>query len=409
MNYLDVKRVVPFDDSIVNFQYHVYNPYTTTYANGEEIRICIQQQDLIVLPCESYIYIEGNIHTIPLLQNATDPQREVPSKVNNMAAFLFDEIKYELNGFEVDKCKNVGITSTMKGIISLSADKMLRMENASWNIHQDDDKKLAHPSSFNFCIPLSNFLGFAEDYRNVILNSKHELIILRSRDDVNLFCGDNDISRVEIKKIQWRIPHVYPSDSAKLKLYKIIERKESIQLNFRSWELHEYPALPINDKQIWNLKTSQQINTPRYVIIGFQTNRNNKIKKNKSEFDHCEITNVKVYLNSVCFPYENINNDFENNKYGILYDMFSRFKESYYCDLNQHSALLSYEQFKTISPLIVIDCSRQNEVIKKGLIDCKIEMNMKKNVSNNTTAYCLILHDNIITYNPYTNIVNKLH
>lgn len=409
MNCLDVKRVTPFDESITNFQFHTYNPYTTAFGNGDEIRICIQQQDLFVLPSDSYLFIEGVIHTKHLPDSATEPQREVPKKVNNICAFLFDEIRYELNGFEIDKCKNVGVSSTMKGICSLKKETMLRMQNAGWNLHLNVDKKNAEPAEFSYCIPLCNFLGFAEDYKNVIINAKHELILLRSRDDINLFCGDNDISRVTMKKIQWRVPHVYVSDREKIKLYKIIERKESVQLNFRSWELHEYPALPINDKHIWAVKTSQQINTPRYMIIGFQTDRNNKISSDKSSFDHCNVSNVKVYLNSECFPYENLNNDYENNKFAVIYDMYSRFKESYYGDFNQQSSLLSYEEFKSIAPLIVIDCSRQNESIKKGLVDCKIEISMKKNVPNHTTAFCLIIHDNIVVYNPYTNIVNKLH
>lgn len=322
--------------------------------------------------------------------------------------FFFDEIRYELNGFEIDRCKNPGITSTMKGLVSFTNNDMVLMENGGWNLKLSNDKKAANPRSFNYCLPLRNIFGFAEDYRHIIMNAKHELIFIRSRSDTNTFVGDNDISRIQIKKIQWRIPHVSVSDREKLKLLKIIERKQAIQLHYRSWELHEYPALPISNRHVWTVKTSQKVNTPRFIIMGFQTKRNNVINADKSNFDHCEITDVKVYLNSECFPYECIDSDFDNDKYAILYDMFTRFKEKYYFDRFDFSPLLDYKDFKNLAPLLVIDCSRQPELIKKGFVDVRIEFQTKQNVANNTSAYCLILHDNAVEYNPCTNIMNKV-
>lgn len=45
---LNLKNVGVFDDSITNVQHHIYNPFTTTFNNNDEIRIAIQQQDLYV-------------------------------------------------------------------------------------------------------------------------------------------------------------------------------------------------------------------------------------------------------------------------------------------------------------------------------------------------------------------------
>lgn len=408
MNILDVKNSVEYDDSISSMQHHAYNSYSASFDNGDEIRICIQQQDLYVLPSESYLYIEGTIKTKDFPSTATADQKKLPKIVNNVVAHLFDEIRYEINGFEIDRCKLPGITSTMKGLVSFSGDDMNHLRIAGWNLNLDEDDKIANPGTVNFCIPLKCLLGFAEDYKNIIMNSKHELFLVRSRDDVNLFVGENNNSKMTIQKIQWRIPHVYVSDAAKLKLLKIIERKESIQLHYRSWDLHEYPTLSINDKHIWSVKTSQRINTPRFIIMGFQTNRNNQIEKDKSQFDHCNLMDVKVYLNSDCFPYENLNVNFEENKYAILYHMYASFQKKYYFDLPDRSPLLTYKTFKENAPLIVIDCSRQPEAVKKGLVDVRIEFQTKVNVPNNTTAYCLIMYDNVVVYNPCTNITNKL-
>lgn len=400
-NVLNIRGSVDFDDSITSKQFHSYNPYTASYNNCDEIRIAIQQQDLYLLPHDSYIYIEGKIEKDP----SAKAEDEVPNFVNNAPAFLFDEIRYELNGIEIDKCKNVGVTTSMKGYLSFLPDDMNRMEIAGWNI---DEHKKAEPGYVNYCIPLKNIFGFAEDYQNIVLNAKHELILIRSRNDTNIFYGDNNIVKFQLNKIQWRISHIQVSDSEKISLLRFIEKQKTVQMAYRSWELFEHPSLPENDKHIWSVKTSLQVNTPRYIIIGFQTNRNNQIKPDKSYFDHCNISDIKVYLNSICYPYENLNIDFDKQQYAVLYDMYAKFQETYYHDKLYSSALLSLSNFKTIAPLIVIDCSRQNESLKKSVVDLRIEMQTKKNIPAQTTAYCLIIHDNVVLYNPYTNSVNRM-
>ncbi|KYM95567.1 hypothetical protein ALC62_13791 [Cyphomyrmex costatus] len=95
-----------FDDRIVKFEFHTYNPYAnTTFGHSDEIRIPIQQQDLYTLPCESFLYIEGRL-------TVKKKDEETPTTLgNNCIAFMFDEIRYELNSVEIDCNRNVGITS----------------------------------------------------------------------------------------------------------------------------------------------------------------------------------------------------------------------------------------------------------------------------------------------------------
>lgn len=125
---LDLRAPVEYNESITNIEYHAYNPYTNSFNHSDEIRIVIQNQDLYILPHKSYLYIEGTVELnqpLPAADgadhaaiNAANANRVPPNFVNNAAAFLFDEMRYELNGFEIDKCKNMGITSTLKGYIS---------------------------------------------------------------------------------------------------------------------------------------------------------------------------------------------------------------------------------------------------------------------------------------------------
>ncbi|KAL6418150.1 hypothetical protein ACFW04_011081 [Cataglyphis niger] len=142
------------DDRIVKIETHAYNPYAnTTFGNSDEIRTPIQQQDLYTLPCESFLYIEGRLDSTRL--------------VNNCAAFMFEGICYELDGVEIDRSRNVGITSTIKNYASLTVKRSNILQNAGWDFaaksHAIDD--------FNFCVLLSVLLGFCEDYKRVVINT----------------------------------------------------------------------------------------------------------------------------------------------------------------------------------------------------------------------------------------------
>lgn len=405
---LNINDAISAEDVITSIQHHAYNPYTNSFNNNDEIRITIQQQDLYVLPHESFIYIEGRVDvTEPAGENVAADQRQPPNFVNNAAGFLFDEIRYEINGFPIDSCKNVGITSTLKGYVSYVPSSMSRLQIASW---KKESNEQATAGYINFCIPLRSIFGFAEDYRKIVMNMKHELILLRSRNDTNCFVGQNNISTIQINKIQWRIPHVSVSDAEKLKLLKVLDRQQPIQLHYRSWELYEYPVLPTTNNHIWSVKASTSLNTPRYIIVAFQTNRNNQITADKSRYNHCNLSDLKVYLNSECYPYENLNVNFNNSQYAVLYEMYCRFQETYYHDRTSNTAvpLLTYEEYGTNAPIIVIDCSRQNEALKKSIVDIRIEFQTRENIAANTAAYCLVIHDNVVSYNPYSNIVNRI-
>ena len=108
-----------FDDRIVKIETHTYNPYAnTTFGYSDEIRIPIQYRDLYTLPCESFLYIEGKFSTTK--QDGNISEEQPPRLSNNCVAFMFNEIRYELDGVEIDRSRNVGITSTIKNFVSLT-------------------------------------------------------------------------------------------------------------------------------------------------------------------------------------------------------------------------------------------------------------------------------------------------
>ena len=86
--------------------------------------------------------------------------------------------------------------------------------------------------------------------------------------------------------------------------------------------------------------------------------------------------------------------------------MYANFQKSYYG--KDSEPILKKINFLTHAPLIVIDCSKQNESLKSAPVDVRLEFEARDNFPALTSAYCLILHDRIVQYNPVSGDVKKL-
>ena len=151
----------------------MYNPFANTrFGYSDEIRIPIQQQALYTL-YESFLYVEGKLTKNRVIEGAN------VALGNNCVAFIFNEVRYELNGVEIDRNRNVDITSTLKNYLTVLSDRSVILRNAGW------DAQTTAAGYFNFCVPLYVLLGFCEDYKRVLINARHELILIRTYNDNN--------------------------------------------------------------------------------------------------------------------------------------------------------------------------------------------------------------------------------
>nr|XP_046491122.1 uncharacterized protein LOC124223324 [Neodiprion pinetum] len=216
-----------------------------------------KHQDLCVLPSKSSLHISGK------LLKSDGTAAAITTLVNNAICHLFEDVRYELNAVEIDKCENVGLTSLLKGFASLNPGQSWLMENAGWLDVQETKKLTDADGNFDVVIPLSMMLGFAEDYRKIVVNAKHELILTRSKSDVNAIVQNQDEDfRIVIDQVEWLVPYVKLSDQRKVALLNFIEKDTPVSMSFRSWELYEYPLLPATTKHVWTVKTSTHLEKP---------------------------------------------------------------------------------------------------------------------------------------------------
>ncbi|KAL6254043.1 hypothetical protein P5V15_014660 [Pogonomyrmex californicus] len=103
-----------------------------------------------------------------------------------------------------------------------------------------------------------------------------------------------------------------------------------------------------------------------------------------SRFDDCNLTDMKLYLNSECYPYD-MNLDFDKNRWSVLYEMYARFCKGYYGH-EYFEPSLTVTSFLHNGPFVIIDCSRQNESVKSVTVDVRLEFEIKENVPINTSV-----------------------
>jgi len=400
---LDITQKAQYDERIVKLETHTHLPYASSkFGPSDEIRIPFQQVDTYVWPSGSSLLIEGTLtgHTDYTL-------------TNNAGAFAFDEIRLDLNGVQADAIKSPGISSTLKGYVSFSKEMAKRLQSAGWRTKEEAnttvDPKSGH---FEMCIPLKTLLGFMEDYSRIMINTRMELILIRSNKDNNMLVPLNKTKTsavtpsVKIEKISWKLPYISLSDREKLKMMTVLERNIPLEMPFRQWSLYTYPTLPQTSMHSWTIKTSTQMEKPRFVILALQTGRSGEIMEDASQFDSCHLKNLKLYIGSNVYPYDNLNLNFDNRSLTWLYEMYVNFQHSYY-GKEDASPMLSYEDFIKVAPIVVIDCSRQVESISSSTMDVRVEFETKENVPSSTSAFCLIIHDQLLTHYPLSNIITK--
>ncbi|KAL4121396.1 hypothetical protein QTP88_013918 [Uroleucon formosanum] len=228
---------------------------------------------------------------------------------NNGYSYLFEKIRLEINGIEVDSTRFLGITSSLKGYLSGTPDNYNCYENSGRNF-KNATQSANDKGEFSACIPLKYWLGFFEDYRKILVNSRLELILTRSHSDLNALSLKSGITastaKVTLNKIIWKVLHITVDDGERLKLLKLVEKE----------------------------------------------------------------------------------------------------KKSYY-EKSIRNPILSPSTFLSNAPIIVIDTSKQNDSATALAVDVQLEIEASESLTG-VTAYCLLIHDRILEYVPFTREVRKL-
>ena len=413
------------DDSIDKYEEIAYEPIAGTNLNapGQDIRLTIETQDIFTHPSESYLIIEGD-----LLRNDNNNRYDHDTLItltNNGIMHLFKRIRYDLSGQDIENIMNVGQATTMLGLLKYPDDfSKSKGLNQMWykdtTTNADNNNNgfgyrryfilgETNPlGTFSFRIPLKHIFGFCEDYDKVVYGLKHTLTLTRNNDNDAIFktaaqAGNPaaDVvadGKVILSKISWFMPHVTPADKDKMELYKIIERKEKIPVGYRMIQC-DNASIPQALDFSWRLSVKSSPEVPRYIIVGFQTDKIGNQKTNPSLFNNVNVSNIYVMLNSMRYPTVDYNIDFNKNRFSRVYGDAADFRSKFFNmdELISNPNFTSFE-FKNLYPLFLFDVSKQSEKLKYSTTDIQIKMHFSANAPADTQAYAVIISDRLINF-----------
>ena len=216
---------------------------------------------------------------------------------------------------------------------------------------------------------------------------------------------------VEIERIRWFMPHVIPSDAYRLQLDKIIEKKEKIPVGYRMLQCDSTQVPAGNTNFTWRLGVKSSPDIPRFIIVGFQSGKNNNQEQNTAIFDNFNVRNIYVTLNAKRYPDTDYDTDFTKNQFSRIYGDAALFRKKFYnMDELVSNSGINPQDYKTLFPLYLFDVSKQSEKLKTSVSDIHIKASFNGDgVAANTIAYAVIISDRLFHFvsdgSKITNIV----
>ena len=434
-DYLNILDPIIDDNSIESLQYSEYTPQSQSNLDnpGGTIQIDINASDDYLIPAKSFIHIKGQ-----LVRNDNNNPFAADSNislVNNAMMYLFENISYQIGSTVVETITSPGQITSMLGYLSHPDDyntcaglmscwckdttvnavsvesnalpaaaadllNFIPTKNPDYNQGFAARRALlmsANPRGmFSFLIPFDHVFGFGS-YSKVIYNVKHSLKFTRKSSDNQAIHRANGVpdGKIRLTSMAWRVPQVRLELTKLMELRGIIESKEIIPVGFQA-RTTDSTVVTETRAFSWRTNVLSGVEKPRWIIVGFQTNKSETQEQNPAVFDNLNLSKAYAKLNSVNYPAEDLIINFPTNDYAVLYEMFDNFKKEYY-GFNSlvGGTQVNFASFKSLYPIIVFDVRHQNEKLAVGIMDMQLRFEFRDPVPANTTAYVTIISDRV--------------
>ena len=89
-------------------------------------------------------------------------------------------------------------------------------------------------------------------------------------------------------------------------------------------------SVPQTTSFTWRLAVKSSPEVPCFIIVGFQTNKNNRQEGNPAVFDNVVVNNIYCTLNSTRYPEVNYEISFERNQFSRAYGDVALFRSKFF-------------------------------------------------------------------------------
>lgn len=330
--------------------------------------------------------------------------------VDNFVPFLFSKIEVKKHNKLIDEIEYPGQLSTIKGTISYS--KNVPINNGFESIFK---------SNFEVVGDLSHFgLGFFENVNFPIYKGGFNITFIRNEDNDAIYRwktkkadGTYDdttlpgAGKITIDEFFIRVPIIEYKTTSKIQLINDITQNEKVLFHFNHWQCIEQKGITGKNFSLDITNIYRNVYNPKFIIIGFQKARLNDQLYDTSKFDSMFVKNIRVKLNGHYYPDELLNLDINNDKFGIMYEMYQDYKKVYY---NSNEMYYNPQDFIDNRPLYVIDTSKCPINISGSKSDIIINMDSDYDIlaTSKTNCYIVVVSEKLLEYNVIKNDVNEI-
>lgn len=434
---LEIDEPIYHNDDITSLIYKKVNLQSKANINDDnaELSFSVEATDTYYVPHKSHILITGRVlHN----DNPFDAADEI-ALINNAMMYIFKSVEYFVADTSMERLNNPGQTTSMLGYLSypddfnssaglglcwskdttnnasslkytasaavaagaaIDAGHFTPAENPNYNQGFAARKAFVNSSdprgTFSFVIPFSHIFGFAE-YNKCLYNVRHQLVLQRTNDHLALFKVNGVAQgRIVLEDVVWNLPEIKLSTKALSHAIKLINDKKETLVSYTRRTDNTIQLTRGNTNFNWLQKTPGGIEKPRWLIVGFQTDKRKTQNQNPAVFDHINLQEAVATIGTTRYPGTSIVSNFNRNKYSELYHAMDSFKKEYY---GYNSLIggsqINYAAFKSLYPLIVFDLRHQSDELKSGITDIQIEFIFREAIPEHTHAYTVILSDSL--------------
>ena len=328
--------------------------------------------------------------------------------VNNFPAFLFRRIELKKHNFLIDYVDHVGITSTVKSLVSYPNSSAENLYSSGFLSRFDGG------GNFEALGTLGHLgLGFFDHLQYPMFKGGFEITFIRAEDNDAILrwtpSGGTEAAagKVVIESFVLRVPLVEYAPTSKIQLIdKLVSLsgQDGLVYNYLQWQCIEKNGVVGTNFNFDITNAYRNVFNPKFIIIGLQKARSNDQKKNPSGFDSENIKNVSVKINKDVYPQELINLDITNGKHRVLYDMYQNFRR---VTTGQENSYLNEANFIEKYPLMVIDTSLHPVNIDRSKNDIMVQLDFVNALAaeSNIAAYVVVVSQTFFSYDITRNLI----
>ena len=169
-------------------------------------------------------------------------------------------------------------------------------------------------------------------------------------------------------------------------------------------------SVPESTSFTWRLSVKTAPEKQRFIIVGFQTAKDGDQTKNSSTFDHVNLRNAHVILNSDRYHAVDYNLSFANLKLSRVYGDTALFVAKFFgMDELISQSNITPSDYKSLYPLFTFDVSKQREKLKSSVVDIQIKENFIENFPANTRAFSLVISDKMLSFQSNGNQMSVIY